>query len=291
MLLNSLAAATISKLVFMPLLPGFDESQICGISSDGKAVVGYQTMKERKTAFVWDATRGLRNLEELSWNMWRAGMGPHEYDEKGDPIDRVGLKPNQIRWARTVAFLAKPKVDLKNFRTPWFLGSSADGKTLFGNGISSKGEEGFVWTQASGAVGIGDLPGGFFYSRALALSPEGRWAAGCSKSFDGLTAVLWSKATGINPLRFKGQGKAISRALCASLDAKTVGGEAETSIGFQAVLWLSRGEGELVAQLAGSKLPSGWVLSSVECVSDDGMAIAGTAQKDGKNRNWVAWLE
>lgn len=288
MLTASLAAVAISKIVLVPLLPGFTESQVCGLSSDGKTVVGFQTAGDKKVAFIWDEKKGARNLGEFSWNMWRAGMNSIEFDENGNAVDRIGLKPGQMRWARTVAFMGGPKADLKPFRTPWVFGASADGKVLFGNGIGKSGSEGFVWSKAGGAVGIGDLAGGFFYSQLAGISPDGKWAVGCSKSFDGLTAAIWSKAAGIGALRFKNQGKAMSRALCASVDAKTVGGEAETTKGLEAVVWFSRGDGEFVRTLAGDKMPSGWLPASVECVSDGGTTIAGTATKDGKSRAWIA---
>lgn len=284
----ALAAVSLSKFFLVPLLPGYEEAQICGLAADGRAVLGYQTAGDKKTAFLWDEKSGLRNLGGLSWNMWRAGIGPMEFDEKGNPIDRVRLKAAEVRWARTVALMAVPKTDFRPFKTPWVLGSSADGKTLFGNGVGKNGSEGFTWSKAGGVAGIGDLPGGFFYSQAIGISPEGKWVAGCSKSFDGLTAALWSRPTGLLALRYEGQGRAVSRAVCASLDAKTVGGETETAKGLEAVVWLGRSAGLFVRDLAGDKLPAGCTLASVECVSDDGKAIAGTAVKDGKSRVWLA---
>jgi len=282
MLAFALAAVSISKLTLIPLLPGYTETQICGLTADGQTVIGYQFEDEKKVAFRWDQKSGVKNLGGVSWNMWRAGMPTLEFDEHGNPIDVVGLKQNQIRWARTVALMNTPKADLKPFKTPWIFGSSADGKVCFGNGTSKDGQEGFVWTKATGAVGIGDLPGGFFYSQAVGICPEGKWAVGCSKSFDGLTAAVWSKSTGIAALRYKGQDKAFSRAVCVSLNAKTIGGETLASGGVEAIVWLSMSQGVLVRSLKGFEGVPGWTLSSVECVSDDGTVISGMATEVAK---------
>lgn len=289
MITVAVVAVAISKLVLIPLLPGCTQAQICGLSGDGKTVLGYQTGLQKNVAFIWDAKAGSKELGDVSWNMWRAGMPSTEYDSTGNLIDLVGIKPEDVRWARVVAFMNTPKADLKPFKTPWLFGSSADGKVCFGNGISKDGTEGFLWTKAGGAVGIGDLPGGFFYSQVLGLSPEGNWAVGCSKSYDGLTAAVWNKAKGIVALRFKDQDKGFSRALCCSSGAKLIGGEAETARGTEAIVWQPGQDGSFVRSLQGSAVPAGWTLSSVDCVTDTGAAIAGEARnQEGKTRVWIA---
>jgi probable HAF family extracellular repeat protein len=46
-------------------------------------------------------------------------------------------------------------------------GVSADGSVVVGNSQSANGLEAFRWTQATGMVGLGDLPGGDFRSQKL----------------------------------------------------------------------------------------------------------------------------
>ena len=43
-------------------------------------------------------------------------------------------------------------------------GVSANGLVVAGEARSASGTEGFRWTQAGGTIGLGDLPGGDFYS-------------------------------------------------------------------------------------------------------------------------------
>ena len=44
---------------------------------------------------------------------------------------------------------------------------SADGSVIVGYSQSDFGAEAFRWTESEGMVGLGDLPGGEFYSQAL----------------------------------------------------------------------------------------------------------------------------
>lgn len=283
------ASFAIAKLTFIPLASGCTEADVSGISSDGKVVVGTMNGKDKKVAFIWDEKSGTRELGDLSWNMWRIGGGITEFDETGNPIDRVGVAASKMRWARSVALLDPPKADLGPFKTPWFFGQSADGKVFFGNGISKEGAEGFLWSKAGGAIGIGDLPGGFFYSQLINISPEGNFAVGCSKSFDGVTAALWNKATGLVALEMEDGVPLLSQALCCSSGAKTIGGEIQTSNGLEAALWSKGTKGVTLRKLLGAQKYTEWQFSSCSCVADDGSAVAGAAtDKAGNSHVWIA---
>ena len=69
-------------------------------------------------------------------------------------------------------------------------GSSADGRTLVGQGWSDAGFEAFVW-KAGVLTGLGELPGGGFSSEAFGISADGRVAVGRSHADQGSEAVLW----------------------------------------------------------------------------------------------------
>jgi len=88
-------------------------------------------------------------------------------------------------------------------------GISADGSTVVGHSSSAADagnydEEAFRWTAASGMVGLGDLPGGDFYSDAWDVSADGSTVVGVSmstgNSFTGLQAFRWTSAGGMEPL-------------------------------------------------------------------------------------------
>ncbi|MCP9472622.1 MAG: hypothetical protein NNA30_07820, partial [Nitrospira sp.] len=49
-------------------------------------------------------------------------------------------------------------------------GVSADGAVVVGRSGSTLGHQAFRWTKATGMVGIGDLPGGDFFSEAAGVS-------------------------------------------------------------------------------------------------------------------------
>jgi uncharacterized membrane protein len=73
---------------------------------------------------------------------------------------------------------------------------SSDGNTLTGTGNSGVGSEAFIWTSAGGMVGLGDLSGGFFFSRANTISSDGLVIIGDSNSTNGWEAFRWTSAGG-----------------------------------------------------------------------------------------------
>lgn len=135
---------------------------------------------------------------------------------------------------------------------------SADGSTVvgFGTPADSVGglpvdREAFRWTQSTGMVGLGDLPGGQFYSWASDVSADGSVVVGYSitsgESGKGTSeAFLWDAANGMRNLR-------------------TV----------------------LVTE-HGLDL-SGWLLSEATAISDDGLVIVGNGTNpDGVSEAWIA---
>ena len=52
---------------------------------------------------------------------------------------------------------------------------------MVGRGVSVSGDEAFRWTQATGMVGLGDLPGGSFNSIAWGVSADGSVVVGTGK--------------------------------------------------------------------------------------------------------------
>jgi len=67
-------------------------------------------------------------------------------------------------------------------------GVSADGSVVVGLGI----EVAFRWTDLGGMIGLGDLPGGGFESRANGVSPDGSVVVGFSVSANGGEAFRWT---------------------------------------------------------------------------------------------------
>lgn len=72
-------------------------------------------------------------------------------------------------------------------------GVSADGSTVVGwsRAPGGSGIEAFRWTQATGMVGLGELEGGAYDSRAYAVTADGRLVGGFGTSAIGKEAVIW----------------------------------------------------------------------------------------------------
>jgi probable HAF family extracellular repeat protein len=161
-------------------------------------------------------------------------------------------------------------------------GVSADGSVVVGEAPGAQGPEAFRWTQATGMVGLGDLPGGVFHSSAQAVSSDGRVIVGFSASAAGNTeAFRWTEGTGIVGLGDLPGGVFYSRAEATSADGGVVVGMAATDPGgATAFIWTpadgmrSLQEVLTTAHGLGSEL-YGFTLSDARDVSDDGRVIVG----------------
>src|SRR5207237_10190591 len=80
---------------------------------------------------------------------------------------------------------------------------SADGSTIAGYSQQTLGNEAFRWTQGTGMVGLGDLPGGAFNSQAYHVSSDGKVIVGYSSdALNREQAFRWTQAGGLVPLGF-----------------------------------------------------------------------------------------
>ena len=85
---------------------------------------------------------------------------------------------------------------------------SQDGSTVVGlssrraAGTGAIEREAFRWTAETGMVGLGDLPGGDFDSRAFAASGDGSIVVGESETSGGATrAFIWDESNGMRDLK------------------------------------------------------------------------------------------
>jgi hypothetical protein len=121
---------------------------------------------------------------------------------------------------------------------------------------SGNGTEAFRWTQATGLVGLGDLPGGALQSFAYAVSCDG--------------AVI--------------VGRGSIPGSCGPFGCGSIG---------RAIIWdATNGLRDLQALLESYGLPlSGWSLTEAKAISRDGLTIAGTGLNPlGQTEGWVATL-
>ena len=126
-----------------------------------------------------------------------------------------------------------------------------DGSVIVGESQSADGtvREAFLWTQGIGMVGLGDLVGGNFESRAQAVSADGSVVVGVGYVENtGNEAFRWTEAYGM---------QSISQLL-----------------------------------IDGGIDLTGWLLSEVTHISDDGTVIVGWGTSPrGKGEAWMARIE
>jgi probable HAF family extracellular repeat protein len=191
------------------------------------------------------------------------------------------------------------------------LGISQDGTTLVGSSDAEVEVDGnptpvtqaFAWTAAGGMVGLGDLAGNDYYSRAQAASADGGVIVGYSRTtsqvsdgaggffdLDHEAAFRWTAATGMVAL-----GGAVfendpdSRAFGVSADGRVIVGrgsfETYAEGGFAAVWIDGAGAQRLLDLLVAQGVTGldGWRLDRALAVSADGRTIVGYGFAPGSN--------
>lgn len=124
-------------------------------------------------------------------------------------------------------------------------GVSQDGSFVVGGSGSSP--EAFRWTQETGMVGLGHLPGTGAYSEALAVSGDGSIVVGYSHAEGGVDqAFVWDATNGMRNLRdvLIAQGVAVdwhelSTALAISADGRTIVGRGRPYSGMSQEAWVA----------------------------------------------------
>ena len=76
-------------------------------------------------------------------------------------------------------------------------GISPGGSVVVGVSESTFGLEAFKWTESKGMVGLGEFPGGDFFSRADAASNNGTVIVGTSETASGQEAFIWTESRGM----------------------------------------------------------------------------------------------
>lgn len=170
---------------------------------------------------------------------------------------------------------------------------SADGAVFVGSLQGAKQSAAFRWTFLGGMQELGTLPGDF-ESTARGCDATGDVVVGASTQL-GQTgqAFVWSVEHGMEPLGVLG-GHTISFGECVSADGSLVGGVDISGSDRTASLWsLAEGRRRLIDVLVaqGADL-SGWTLTSVRDVSDDGRVLVGEGvNPNGAREGWRAtWL-
>jgi len=142
-----------------------------------------------------------------------------------------------------------------------------------------------VVSAAPSFQGVGDLPGGTFYSQAYGVSADGRVVVGVSNSASGSEAFRWENGvmTGLGDLP---GGSFDSRARAISPDGSTIVGQCVSAAGQEACKWING-----VITGLGFLPPINYPISAAFGVSVDGSIIVGVARVGpGDNRRAVRWV-
>jgi probable HAF family extracellular repeat protein len=254
-----------------------------GVSGNGQVMVGYHTPPEGETAFRWTAAGGLQGLGFIV----DGDINSTARDVSADGLYVVGdgakLRGHDaFRWDSVNGM-----VSLGNLRgVARFFGNSTayavsdDGTVVVGvSDNTDLNGEGFIWTEASGMLGIGDLDGGIFLSQAFGVSGDGQTVVGQSSSTLGDEAFRWTLLGGMVGLGDFPGGLESSLAEDASYDGSVIvgwgiGSSDENPEGFQseAFRWT-----QATGMVGLGDLTGGRFYSLANGVSGDGSVVVGQA--------------
>lgn len=217
--------------------------------------------------------QGLGNLPISS------GPTIEAFDVSADGSHVVGQADSNTP-SGVVAFRRQPSGVLDNLghlnvggKNSKALAVSSDGSFVVGVDNFMSSSEAFIWSQADGLLGLGNLPGGgAVMSRALGVSADGSIVVGQASSSSGLQAFRWAKMVGMTGLGDLPGGIFESNATCISADGSVIVGIGNSISGEEAFRWTAMGG------MAGlGDLPGGVFQSRAFGVSADGLVVVGSA--------------
>ncbi len=171
-----------------------------------------------------------------------------------------------------------------------------------GVGGTTLGTEAFRWNEIDGIAGLGDLPGGDFYSHASDVSADGSVIVGFGNTVvnptgpPGNEAFIWTAEDGMIGLGdLTGGPTANSEAYAVTADGTIVVGWSvgASGTGVEALVW-DADNGmrnlEIVLTELGIDL-TGWDLGPASDISADGRTIVGNGYNpSGENVVWIATI-
>ncbi|HVP13337.1 MAG TPA: PEP-CTERM sorting domain-containing protein [Phycisphaerae bacterium] len=188
-----------------------------GISADGSRIVGFGegTIGDRTQAWLWhDGT--MMGLGTLTGQPDRPGAMSLAWGVSGDGAVVVGESESSdgyqaFRWSDGVmtglGFLRAspfPSPDGDLYPLSYARAVSFDGSVIVGAGTSDAsgpdGREAFRWVDGA-MTGLGDLPGGAFFSDATAVSADGSVIVGQGATDASNVPFVWDSAHGMRGLQ------------------------------------------------------------------------------------------
>jgi len=266
------------------------------VSADGSVVVGNAWYVGECTithAFRWTPDDGVVDLGTLT-GLCGQSFG---HGVSGDGSVVVGSSSAEI--VGTAPYRWTPEegmVTLSGVGGGGATDVSADGTVVVGGRPHGALSEAFWWTEETGPVGLGDLPGGAFFSSANAVSADGEVVVGESDSHKRTEAFRWTEDQGMVGLGvlwdYQGYGR--SHALDTNADGTVVVGDGVIDVygNTAAFIWDEQTDMRRLQDVLETEYGldlDGWHLLEAKGVSDDGLTIVGYGDGPaGRREAWVA---
>lgn len=272
-------AASFTPLGF--LQNGNNSSVAWGVSDDGSVVVGRGHSSSGYEAFRWTATAGMQGLGDLP----SGGFQSEAFAVSGDGTTIVGFgsvavpygltlqgTTEAFRWTNSdgiVGLGLPPAVVPRGLPRSSAWDVSTNGSVVVGYlDDGTDGYEAFRWTQTTGMVGLGALPGESS-SAAWRTSADGNTIVGYAAGTASSQPFRWTSSggmVGLGHLPGGNRGEAIG----VSANGSIVVGASQTSDGTEAFLWTEAG-----GMVSLGELPGGTHSSTASAVSADGSIVIG----------------
>ncbi len=268
-----------------------------GVSGDGSVVVGQSLLSSHYSTFYWTEQGGMQSLGDTPTMSYRSVA--HDASYNGAVI--VGRKgaasgSEAFRWTESGGIQGLGDLPGGDFYS-YACSVSDNGDIVVGyshSGLTSSPsyDEAFRWTEAVGMQGLGDLPGGDFYSIGLGISADGETIVGHSESTSGWEAFRWTESSEMEGLGDLSGGDFRSWANDTSGNGAIIVGVGNSAIGEEAFIWdAENGMQNLQDVLVndyGLNL-TGWTLNRAYGISDNGLSVAGYGTNpDGYTEAWIA---
>ncbi len=159
-----------------------------GVSADGSIVVGSGQGPSGYEAFVWTAANGMSGLGDLpGGGFYSAAYGVSDDGSVivgGSRSASSSPKNEAFRWTATSGMVGLGDLPGGSSES-YALAVSDDGDVVVGFAYSARGQEGILWTEATGLVSLtqyledkGVTFGNFYLGSAYDVSPDGRFISG-----------------------------------------------------------------------------------------------------------------
>lgn len=284
-----------------------DNYEISGCSNDGTRCVGAFSGTE---SFLWVLDAGYMSLNQILGTSYTisgdisadgtlvvatdVSLGNGVYLENGDPVWSI------------------PTLDSRPYSQSKARAISGNGQYVAGTNVANNmvgmtpEYEAFIWLPdtSSVPVGLGDLPGGEYYSSANDVSENGV-VVGVSRSDEGDTAFRWSQRDGMQSLGALAPG-CRSEALAVSADGSVIVGESCQYGEKAAFIWTEQNGMQRLSDVLqqdynvnlfscdGQSTCSftEWALDTATGISDDGKTIVGWGtNSDSDMKGWLVELD